>query len=81
MSTKNKLETSKLAPWRESVSTMVREKIKEHKQKVYPTKTKPVLYDPVVVSYLVALHRCFVVSIYKPAHNFAFTCNITSLSS
>ena len=34
MSTKNKPGTSTLTPWRESVLTMVKEKIKKLKQKV-----------------------------------------------
>ena len=40
MSTKNKLKTSKLAPWKESVLTMVKEKIKKRKQKIQPRKIK-----------------------------------------
>ena len=75
MSRKNKFETSTLLPWRESVLTIVEEKIEKRKQKIQPKQTKPILCGPDVKSYLEALHKRFVfVTIDKVATNFAFTC-------
>ena len=73
MFTKNKLKTSIRTPWRESVLTMVTERIKKLKQKIQLKQIKPVLCDPDVKSYLEALHKRFVVVIiYKGGNYFAF---------
>ena len=72
MSTKNKLKASALAPWKESLLNMVKEKNKL-KQKIQPRQTKPILRDPDVKSYLDALHNRFII-IDKSANNFAFIC-------
>ena len=73
MSTKNKLETSTLTPWAESVLKIVKEKIKKLKQKMQPKQTNPILCDSDVKSYLEALHKRFVaVTVDKATNNFAF---------
>ena len=73
MSTINKLKTSIRTPWRESVLTMVTERIKKLKQKIQLKQTKPVLCDFDVKSYPEALHKRFVVVItYKGGNYFAF---------
>ena len=71
MSTKNKLETSTLARWRESVLTLVKEKYNKFKQKIQPKKTKPVLCNTDAISYLEALRKGFaVVTIDEAENNF-----------
>ena len=61
--------------WRESVLTMVKEKIKKLKQKIQSKQIKPILYDPDVISYLEALHEHFVVvTIEKAAKEIAVIC-------
>ena len=47
------------APQRESVLTMVKEKIKKLKQKIQPKQTKPISCDPDVISSLETLHKRF----------------------
>ena len=74
MSTKNKLRTSKLAPLKESISVMEKEKIKELKQKIKPKQTKTILCDPNLMSHLEAIHKRFAVTIYTDANNFGFIC-------
>ena len=67
MSTKNKLEASKLLLF------YGKEEIKKLEQKMQSKQTKPVLCDPDVISYLEALHKRFVVvTIEKAANNFVF---------
>ena len=72
---KNKLETSSLAPKKESVLTVVKGKIKKLRHKIQPKQTKLILWYPNVQSYLKTIENCFIaVNINKAANNFLFIC-------
>ena len=47
MSSKNKLETSTLTPWRKSILTMVKENITKFKLRIQPKQTKSRTYSKV----------------------------------
>ena len=48
MSSKDKLETSTLTPWRKSILTMVKENIKKFKLRIQPKQTKSRTYSKVL---------------------------------
>ena len=68
---KNKLETSSLAPKKESILTLVKRKIKKLRHKIQSKPTKLILWYPNVQSYLETIENCFIaVNINKAANNF-----------
>ena len=72
---KYNLTDNSLCDWKAAIMNAARDKVDILKTKNVPKKTKPVLKDPNVVSYLNDLHSKFVlVPIDKAANNIAIVC-------
>ena len=75
LSNKHTLPRNTFNQWKETVITLVEEKISQLQQRIQPKEVKPVLEDSIVKQYLCELQNLYIiVPIDKAANNVSFIC-------